>query len=253
MKLSRRRFLRAALYGTPLALAADAYGLEPEWIKVRKMRIGKSQPTVRLVHFTDLHFKGDTAYLEFVVERINSLAPDLVCFTGDIIEDAEWLEPALKILARIKAPMFGVPGNHDHWSGVDFVPIRKCFEKTGGAWLENKSVEAPTLGVNIIGIDRLPAAFPPVAARKNIVLVHYPEWADLLGGLRYHLVLAGHTHGGQVRLPFYGALIVPFSTGRYEMGLYQTASGPLYVNPGIGCFYLNVRFNCRPEITVLEV
>jgi len=245
--------MRAALYGTPLAFATNAFCFEPEWIKVRRVRITKSAPTARLVHFTDLHFRGDVAYLQSIVERINSLQPDIVCFTGDIIEDAEWLEPALKVLANIKCPLFGVPGNHDHWSGASFAPIRKCFEKTGGAWLENKQAEVPALGINIVGVDRMPASFPPASARKNIVLVHYPEWADQLGGFRYDLILAGHSHGGQVRLPFYGALIVPFSTGKYEVGLFQTAGGPLYVNPGIGYFYLNVRFNCRPEITVLEV
>ena len=253
MKLSRRRFLRAALYGIPVTLAADAYCLEPEWIKVRTLRITKSAPTVRLVHFTDVHFKGDVAYLESVVAQINSLKPDVVCFTGDIIEDAEQLAPALRILAGIKYPMFGVPGNHDHWSGADFSSVRECFEKTGGAWLENSTVEVPALGIDIIGVDSMPAVFAPSSGRKNIVLVHYPEWADLLGKFGYDLILAGHTHGGQVRLPFYGALIVPFSTGRYQMGFFQSKCGPLYVNPGIGCFYLNVRFNCRSEITLLEV
>jgi predicted MPP superfamily phosphohydrolase len=253
MKLTRRRFLRAALYGTPIVLAANAFGLEPEWIKVRKIRLSGSRPTVRLLHFTDLHFKGDVEYLETVVQQINGLAPDLVCFTGDIIEDSEWLEAGLEVLAKIKFPMVGVPGNHDHWSGVDFAAIRACFEKTGGAWLENQRFDLPSLGINIVGIDRMPASYPPVSGRKNIVLVHYPEWADQLGGFRYNLVLAGHSHGGQVRIPFYGAMVVPFSTGKYEMGLYRTKGGPLYVNPGIGYFYLNVRFNCRPELTVIEV
>lgn len=250
--MTRRRFLRGAFYGMPAALAANAFCLEPEWIKIQTVRISR-QPTVRLLHFTDLHFKGDSEYLGSVVERINALGPDVVCFTGDIIEDAEWLEPALKILARIKAPMAGVPGNHDHWSRVDFKPVRQCFEKNGGAWLENERLDLPNLGMNVVGIDRTPASFAPVEGRKNVVLVHYPEWADLLGGFRYDLVLAGHSHGGQVRLPFYGAMIVPFSTGEYDMGLFQTKGGPLYVNPGIGYFYLNVRFNCRPEVTILEI
>lgn len=252
-KLTRRRFLRAALWGTPVALATNAYCLEPEWLKVRTIRMAKSQPARRLVHFTDLHFKGDTAYLETVVARINSLSPELVCFTGDIIEDAAFLEPALRILAKIKSPLFGVPGNHDHWSHADFAPIRECFAKTGGGWLANETIELPGLGVKIFAVDRLPASLPPAPDRKNIMLVHYPEWADKLGEFRYDLILAGHSHGGQVRLPFYGALVVPFSTGRYEVGMFKTVSGPLYVNPGIGYFHLNVRFNCRPEITVFEI
>lgn len=252
-KFTRRRFLRAAFWGTPVALATNAFCFEPEWLKVRTIRLVRSQPARRVVHFTDLHFKGNNRYLETVVARINSLAPDLVCFTGDIIEDAPFLAPALKILGGIRSPLFGVPGNHDHWSHVDFAPIRECFAKTGGAWLVNETVELPGLGVKILAIDRLPASLPPAPRLKNILLIHYPEWADRLGSLRYDLILAGHSHGGQVRIPFYGALMVPFSTGKYEVGLFKTASGPLYVNPGIGYFYVNVRFNCRPEITVFEI
>ena len=65
--------------------------------------------------------------------------------------------------------------------------------------------------------------------------------------------LAGHSHGGQVRIPFYGPLMLPFGLNQYDLGLFQTPSGPLYVNAGIGYFHLNVRFNCRPEITVFEI
>ena len=253
MKITRRHWLRAALYGAPVALAVNAFGLEPNWLRVRTVRMTEGAPKLRLLQFTDVHFKGDTDFLESVVNRINALAPDLVCFTGDLIEESEWLQPALKIIAKIKAPMFGIPGNHDHWSGASFAPIKECFQKTGGQWLMNERVDLPKLGLNIIGVDRMPATFPPVAGCKNIMLVHYPEWADKLGEARYDLVLAGHTHGGQVRVPFYGPLIVPFSTGRYDMGRFETKSGPLYVNPGIGSFYLDVRFNCRPELTVFEL
>jgi predicted MPP superfamily phosphohydrolase len=252
MKLTRRRFLRFGLYGAPIAIAGNAFGIEPEWIRVRRVTL-PARGRARLVHFTDLHFKGDTPFLQSVVAEINALAPDVVCFTGDIIEEAEWLDEALKVLSGVKAPMVGIPGNHDHWSGADFKAVRECFSATGGAWLENARFDLPKLGLNIIGIDRMKESFAPVPGRRNIVLIHYPEWADQLGESRYHLILAGHTHGGQVRIPFYGPLILPFSTGNYDMGLFQTQAGPLYVNPGIGCFYLNVRFNCRPELSVFEV
>ncbi|HWH70958.1 MAG TPA: hypothetical protein VNT26_16335, partial [Candidatus Sulfotelmatobacter sp.] len=88
---------------------------------------------------------------------------------------------------------------------------------------------------------------------RNILLMHYPAWVQRLGTEKYELILAGHSHGGQVRLPFYGAIYVPFLTEQYDMGLFQTARGPLYVNPGLGWFPVPIRFNCRPEITVLEV
>ena len=107
--------------------------------------------------------------------------------------------------------------------------------------------------INLMGLDRLPARFTTDAAKFNLLLVHYPVWADLLGGLRCDLALAGHSHGGQVRVPFYGAVITPSLTGRYDMGMFDTPAGPLYVNPGIGTFHLDVRFNCRPEVTLFEI
>jgi predicted MPP superfamily phosphohydrolase len=67
------------------------------------------------------------------------------------------------------------------------------------------------------------------------------------------VVLAGHSHGGQVRLPFYGPVHLPFGVDEYDMGMFKTTSGPLYVNPGIGWYPYPIRFNCRPEITVFEI
>jgi len=84
--------------------------------------------------------------------------------------------------------------------------------------------------------------------------MHYPAHAKKLGDQKFDLLLAGHSHGGQVRIPFYGAPIIPYGCDEYDLGLFQTPAGPLYVNPGIGyIFNYDFRFNCRPEITVIEV
>jgi predicted MPP superfamily phosphohydrolase len=83
--------------------------------------------------------------------------------------------------------------------------------------------------------------------------MHYPAWVNRFKNQHCDLMLAGHSHGGQFRLPLIGSLVVPYNVDQYDMGLFQTAAGPLYVNPGIGWFYMNVRFNCRPEVTVVEV
>ncbi len=68
--------------------------------------------------------------------------------------------------------------------------------------------------------------------------MHYPAWIKYQGDQRFDLALAGHSHGGQVRIPFYGALVLPEGVDQYDLGLFQTRSGPLYVNPGIGWYYL---------------
>jgi predicted MPP superfamily phosphohydrolase len=255
-RLNRRKFIATALLATPAAVFADAKLVEPSWLKVNRLRIGSDKPTARFVHFTDLHHKGDRSYLQSVVAKINSLTPDFVCFTGDIIEEEKFLAEALEILAGIKAPLFGVPGNHDYWSEVSFAPIHKCFNATGGAWLMDEQRVVAGGKVNLIGltcINNNQAQIALKPAMKNILLMHYPAWVKNLGGQKFDLLLAGHSHGGQVRIPFYGPLVTPFGVDGYNLGRYQTPAGPLYVGSGIGYFYINLRFNCRPEITVIEI
>lgn len=245
------------LLATPVVLVGDAKCVELTWLKTRHVRIGDGKTGCRLVHFSDVHHKGDCDYLRSVVAKINSLAPDYVCFTGDILEQKNFLPEALEIMSGIRSPMFGVPGNHDFWSGISFVPVRKCFAATGGAWLMDESREIAGGKINLIGITCLSARQrvpPSKPAAKNILLMHYPAWPKYLAGRKFDLMLAGHSHGGQVRIPFYGSLVVPFNVGKYDMGLFQTSNGPLYVNPGIGYIgHYDFRFNCRPEITVIEV
>jgi predicted MPP superfamily phosphohydrolase len=258
--LSRRKFLAAAaaaLVASPVVVYADARGVEPTWLKVRRLRIGDGPPAHRFVHFSDVHHKGDRAYLQTVVDTINSLAPDFVCFTGDIVERMEHLPAALEVFSGLQSPLFGVPGNHDYWSGISFAPVRKCFAATGGAWLQGERREIAGGKINLIGLACVAARQPvPLAkpAAKNILLMHYPAWVKHLGDRKFDLLLAGHSHGGQVRIPFYGAVVVPFNVDQYDQGRFQTPAGPLYVNPGIGYISpYHFRFNCRPEITVIEI
>lgn len=254
---TRRRFIVASALFTPLlAAAADAKFLEPEWLKVRHLKICRTKPSHRIVHFTDIHHKGDRNYLVSIVRQINALSPDFVCFTGDLIEEGKYLPEALEILGEIKSPMYGVPGNHDYWSKVPFNGISKCFAASGGAWLLDESVVTRDGQFLITGAAFLTFKKQPLRVdpnRRNLLLMHYPAWIEKLGGNRFDLVLAGHSHGGQVRLPLYGAVFVPFGVEQYELGMFQTASGPLYVNPGLGWYPWPIRFNCRPEITVFEL
>jgi predicted MPP superfamily phosphohydrolase len=88
---------------------------------------------------------------------------------------------------------------------------------------------------------------------KRVLLMHYPVVVNTLNKAKYDLILAGHAHGGQVRLPLWGAVIVPFAVDGYELGNYMTEAGRLHVSSGIGTFFLPVRFFCRPEITLIEL
>jgi uncharacterized protein len=253
-RLSRRAMLRWLFYSSPFLAAGHAFLWEPEWVKVRTRKLTTDKSKHRFVHVSDLHHKGDKAYLEGVVRKINAASPEFVCFTGDIVEETKHLPEALELIGGIKSPVYGVPGNHDYWSGADFSIVEKGFAATGGAWLVEKQASVSQSSILLTGTAcNAPLQLQPRAGMKNLLLMHYPAWADKLFGQKYDLLLAGHSHGGQVRLPFLGALLVPDRVGRYELGLYDTKAGPLHVSAGIGWFFLAVRFNCRPEITVFEV
>jgi hypothetical protein len=265
--VSRRRFLRGALLAAPLLAVADAKWVEPTWVRTRRLRLGDRKPRHRVVHFTDVHHKGDRAYFAAVVRRINALSPDFVCFTGDLIEETAHLPEALELLAGIKSPVYGVPGNHDYWSKAPWAGLAECLAGTGGAWLLDQQRVTSDGQFSIIGATcrkwqptfagaagsrgQMPLSANPTT--RNIFLMHYPSWVKKLGGQRYDLVLAGHSHGGQVWIPLYGPVYVPFGVDEYVRGLFHTDSGPLYVNPGIGWFPWPIRFNCRPEITVFDI
>jgi predicted MPP superfamily phosphohydrolase len=253
-KLTRRRFLIGAGMSVPAGVLGNTLALEPNWLRVETVRLAKSQPTHRFVHFTDLHHKGDRKLLQSVVDKINALSPDFVCFTGDLVEEPEHVAESLEVLRTLRAPLYGVPGNHDYWANVDFKAIAEAFRATGGAWLMDSTARTADGKITISGLTCQSGHRPePVGNTRNILLVHYPAWMKRFDGLRFDVTLAGHSHGGQIRLPLYGPLFVPWGVDEYDWGLFETKTGPLYVNAGIGWFYLSARFRCRPEITVVEM
>ena len=232
-------------------LSVYAWWIEPRWLRVRDLQLAL-EPTLTIVHFSDIHYKGDDAFLRRVVTTVNQIAPDFACFTGDIVEDAALLEKALDILRGIRCPLYGCPGNHEYWSGASLGKIEEAFQATGGAWLEDReAIWRET--VLIYGTGR-GTALPRSEGEysKRVLLSHYPETAAGAKDAGFDLMLAGHSHGGQVRLPLLGALIVPDGVGGYDRGVFETDAGVLYVSPGLGTWYIPVRFLCRPEITVVR-
>lgn len=250
--ITRRKFLGLTALALPAALGADARFIEPTALRVTKFNL-RGGGNCRFVHFTDFHHKGDVTYAAELVRTINELAPEFVCFTGDLVEDARFATEALGFIQQIRAPVYGSPGNHDYWSGVSFSEFERAFAATGGAWLVDRTIVLPKHDLELVGMAlRGIHAFTAPRASRQVLLMHYPAMANSLGR-RYDLILAGHSHGGQVRLPFYGALIVPHGVGSYELGYYETPGGPLYVNAGIGTYRIPLRLNCRPEVTVVTM
>lgn len=250
-RITRRRFLGLSALALPAVLGADSAALETTALRVTKLKQGAGD--CRFVHFTDFHYKGDADYAAEVVTAINGLTPDFVCFTGDLVEEAHFAADAFAFIRQIKAPVYGTPGNHDFQSGVPHSEFADAFAATGGAWLVDDSHLLPERDLELIGFGRRGVqAFKRQQASRQILLLHYPQIANGLGR-EFDLILAGHSHGGQVRLPFFGALVLPRGVGRYEHGYYETPGGPLYVNAGIGTYRILFRWNCQPELTLITI
>ncbi len=255
----RVRFSLAMLLGmlTVAALVVVyAVAVEPRWVAVRTIRL-TDPPSLRLVHITDLHYKGDRAYVEGLVTRINATRADALCFTGDLVEEPAYLDEALRLLSLVRLPLYGVRGNHDCLSSDDLARVLACFQASGGRWLTDERVSALEGRLAIFGstgrLHLIAPATPGAAPARQVLLVHDPALVRNLAGVRFDLILAGHTHGPQLRVPGGGPLLdLPLVEG-YARGLYQTPAGPLHVNPGLGTFYLPIRFGCRPEITLIDL
>ena len=250
-RITRRKFLGLTALALPAALGADSTAFETTTLRITKLQQGAGP--CRFVHFTDFHYRGDTDYAAELVRTINGLAPNFVCFTGDLVEEASFAPAAFEFIRQIKAPVYGIPGNHDYHSGVAFADFSKAFEATDGGWLPDRTALLTEHDLELVGMGRRSVrAFTEPLASRQILLMHYPQMANGLGR-RFDLILAGHSHGGQIRLPFLGAVILPKGVRPYEHGFYETPGGPLYVNAGIGTYRIPFRWNCRPELTLITI
>lgn len=244
-----------AALAVPSGLFLDAGVIELIHLRVRSLDADPNGK-IRLLHFTDLHYKGDRAYAQRVVDAINAAAPDFVCFTGDLVENRKWLGEALGFIEKIKVPVYGSPGNHDYHSGSPFSEYQRVFSGTGGRWLADDAMVLPQYNLELVGMgtDGVAVLKPPQAPTR-FLLSHFPRSVEDLARAHHSFdwIMAGHSHGGQVRIPGYGAPILPWGVGKYDLGYFETAAGPLYVNPGIGWYTLPFRFNCRPELTIVRI
>lgn len=278
---SRRRFLKKA---SKLALTASAgiftggYAwlweprrLEVEHVELTLPRLPKAFHGMKIAHFSDMHlgFHMDLSDMERLASALARQTPDLICFTGDMLESrAEPMVECIPLLQSMKAPLgkYAVLGNHDY-RGREYERLAQMYKEAGFTLLVNKHITVEREGeqIAIVGIDDALNGVPdPEAARKGlkkgtfaILLMHEPDYADIAKDYDYDLQLSGHSHGGQVRAPFIGALTTPRGSQKYIQGLYYTGekekSMPVYVNRGVGMTQLPIRFLCRPELTIFHV
>jgi predicted MPP superfamily phosphohydrolase len=240
--------------------------IEPYRVEVRTVEIPTSKlkhSSVRVVQISDLHCTIRAGNEEKAVKIVNDLKPDVVVFTGDSANNPQGLKRFRDMMKRLEARLakVGVRGNYDsqEFKGINI------FDGTDFVELDANSIELDKDGekVWITGvtcekegeIDNVLKQVP--SDRFSIFLHHYPDLVEDLAGQQVDLYLAGHTHGGQIALPFYGAVITLTKFGKkYEAGMYKVGNTILYVNRGIGMdggFSPRARFLARPEITVFEI
>ncbi len=263
-----------------LGLFCFAYGyfVEPYWpevthVRIESAKLPKGARAIRLVHISDLHSDPKVRLEERLPAIVAAEHPDLIVFTGDAINSPAGLPVFKQCLTRLAqiAPTYAVQGNWDVWNWTEL----DRFADTGARELKGEAVRLDIAGTSVwlagmpVGgdwvsgettsarreLDRALGAIPPEAF--SVFLYHYPDEIEAVAARKIDLYLAGHTHGGQVALPLYGALITLSRYGkRYEAGLYRVGQTTLYVNRGIGMEggpAPRVRFCARPEVTVIEI
>lgn len=230
----------------------------------------------RIVQVSDFHYKEFTEafFIKLVIHEVNALKVDLVVLTGDFVSygpiekhrSIGWAYECAGMLARIQCPQrYAVLGNHD--CIVDEPAALDALTTHGIPVLNNASVPLERDGKRIwlAGLSDALNGNPrpnfdkaiPRTARTDgepvILLAHEPDIAPSAAKRNVDLMLSGHTHGGQVRIPFLPPLMLPPLGKDYVEGHFQVGPMQLYVNRGIGAVQLPFRFNCPPEITVLTL
>ncbi|MBN2472088.1 MAG: metallophosphoesterase [Anaerolineae bacterium] len=223
-----------------------------------------------LVQLSDLHVNGwmTPARLAAVAETVNALQPDVIALTGDFISSRQSYDRAALIDAlrafHARELSVAVLGNHDHGHHSGPGDIRAMLHAAGIVELENRvhTLRRGSASLHLAGVDdlrfrrarldRVLTALPAEGAA--ILLAHEPDFADISAATgRFDLQLSGHTHGGQVRAPLIGPLLLPRHGQRYPAGLYRANGMYLYTNRGLGMGHFRVRFNCRPEVTIFTL
>ncbi|QIZ07282.1 metallophosphoesterase [Priestia megaterium] len=281
---TRRSFLKRTLgsFLTVLGLSSGGYlyanRIEPSLLDIQELQIKhplipNSFDGIKMIQFSDTHlgFQYNLHQFNQLVKKINSLKPDIILFTGDLMDEPNQyteINKLMTILKKLQAPLgkYCIFGNHDH-GGYGSDIYRYIMETTDFSVLLNDSAPIKLSDGSIIyllGIDdamlgnpNLPLTLKNVPKNSfKILLSHAPDLAETASLYPVQWQLSGHSHGGQIKIPFLGALVTPpfgqiYPEGLYSIGEHNPLS--LYVNRGIGTTRLPFRFMSKPELTVFTL
>lgn len=284
-RFSRRDFLKVtAVLGLDafvLGMVGVGYmqNVEPSWMEVKRVRLKlrrlpEAFSGLRIAQLSDIHI-GPWMSLEKIREILNVVvaqSPDVLALTGDFVlaygrmprsymEELDGMAQALRPVSD-DLPVVAVLGNHDYMYNPS--QVREALER-GGARVLMNSVHTLSRGAarfHLAGIDDIYRGSPDLkailgafpAGECAMLLAHEPDFADISAATeRFDLQISGHSHGGQIVLPFIGPPILPKYGEKYFSGLYQVGEMFQYTNRGVGMSFPAVRFNCRPEITIFTL
>ncbi|MBD2345863.1 metallophosphoesterase [Anabaena subtropica] len=267
------RYLRRLFWLGLFCTLLYAKLIEPNWIEINSLQLTLPHLApefygYRIVQISDIHRDRwmTTRRLQRIVHLVNQQQPDLVTITGDLVtRHLSPLIPSLKLALEQLTPKertFAVLGNHDHEN--DTKTLVKVLEQSGVSHLCNAvhTIQRGSAMLHIAGVDdvgmgksRLDLVLQQLPNQGSaILLVHEPDFANTSAATgRFDLQLSGHSHGGQIRLPFFKPAILPPWGQKYYSGEYQVGEMLLHTNRGVGMTGLHLRFFARPEITVFTL
>jgi hypothetical protein len=259
--LRRRKWILTILVVLGAACAIDGFFFEPYWIQVTHQEIqGRVSTPLKIADLTDIHTHGMGRRERELLKILAAEKPDIILITGDTIgtRDGNYAE-CKRLYESLHAPL-GVWVVRGNWENIRPLRGERAFYQEAGVHFLLNANAAPRPDVRIAGLDdpytgtaRLDAALAGIPQGiYTIAMFHSPAYFDHVAG-RVNLVLAGHTHGGQVLIPFVKPFWLPKGCGRFLSGWYEEKGTKMYVSRGLGTSMLPVRFLCRPEVTFITI
>jgi predicted MPP superfamily phosphohydrolase len=273
LTLTRRRFLGVAAGALGAAALGDGFLVEPTALAVVRHDLpipglAAELQGLRIAVLTDVHLHdGVSTVAHAALAALERERPEVVLLVGDICNRHEDLGTLVSWARQARGTLatFATLGNWEHDAGIDRRTAERAYGQVGVELLYNSSarVGVRSAALTIVGIDDPVLGEPDVAAavqgvdagQPAIWAVHAPGYVDSIPRDRFPrpaAILAGHTHGGQVRLPFYTPY-TPTGSGRFVAGWYSDTLAPLYVSRGIGTVLLPARLFCPPELPIFAL
>jgi len=280
LSITRRKFIGLSATAGVGAVAADSFLIAPNRPRIVRREIAlRRWPALldgfTIAHLSDFHYDPHFSIhpLHAAIGMVNGLHPDLIVLTGDFVslpafsyrdeKAAAAAGPCARLICQMKAlhGLWAVLGNHDYYTDPSRVVSE--LQAEGIQILANQAIPVESSGARfwLAGVNdvmsqtaNLDSALQAVPSDEaTVLLAHEPDYADHVARHPVDLQLSGHSHGGQVRIPFLPPLYLPELAQNYIWGLYKIGPLTLYTNPGLGTVGVPVRLNCPPEITLLTL